>query len=49
MTAGRIDRLHQRIETSSLALDVHLLRRSSIALELATAGVLDPASSLLIA
>ena len=49
MTAGRIDRLHQRIETSSLALDAHLLRRSSIALELATAGVLDPASGLLIA
>ena len=49
MTAGRIDRLHQRIETSTLALDAHLLRRSSIAIELATAGVLDPASSLLIA
>ena len=49
MTAGRIDRLHQRIETSSLSLDAHLLRRSSIAIELATSGVLDPASSLLIA
>ncbi|GDX32190.1 membrane protein [Actinomycetes bacterium] len=49
MTAGRIDRLHQRIETSTLALDAHLLRRSSIAIELATSGVLDPASSLLIA
>ena len=49
MTAGRLDRLHQRIAMSQLALDAHLLRRSSVALELATGGVLDPASSMLIA
>ncbi len=48
-TAGRLDRLHRKIDTSRLALEVHLLRRSSIALELAAAGVLDPASSMLIA
>lgn len=48
-TAGRLDRLHKRIDTSRLSLDAHLLRRSSIALELAASGVLDPASSMLIA
>lgn len=49
MTAGRLDRLHQRIDTSSLALDSLLLRRSSVALELATSGVMDPASAIVIA
>jgi hypothetical protein len=48
-TAGRLDRLHRRIDTSRLSLEAHLLRRSSIALELAASGVLDPASSMLIA
>ncbi len=48
MTAGRLDHLHQRIDTSRLALDAQLLRRSSVALELASSGVLDPASSLLV-
>lgn len=48
-TAGRLDRLHKRIDTSRLSLDALLLRRSSIALEVAASGVLDPASSMLIA
>ena len=48
-TAGRLDRLHRRIETSTFALDAQLLRRSSIAIELSVAEVLDPASSELIA
>jgi hypothetical protein len=48
-TAGRLDRLHRRIDTSRLSLDAHLLRRSSISLELAASGVLDPASSMLVA
>ena len=48
MTAGRLDRLHQRIDTSLLTLDGHLLRRSAISLELAATGVLDPASSVLL-
>lgn len=48
-TAGRLDRLHRRIDTSSLALDAQLLRRSSVAIELSVANVLDPASSELIA
>jgi hypothetical protein len=48
-TAGRLDRLHARVEAARAALDAQLVRRSSVALELATSGLLDPASSLLIA
>lgn len=47
-TAGRLDRLHHRIETARFALDAQLVRRSSVALELATCGLLDPAAALLI-
>ncbi len=49
MTAGRIDHLHRRIDMSRLAMDAQLLRRSSVALELASSGLLDPATSLLLA
>ena len=49
MTAGRIDHLHKRIDTSELALDAHLLRRSSVSMEIAASGLLDPASSILLA
>jgi hypothetical protein len=47
--AGRIDRLHARVRIARAALDVALLRRSSVALELASSGLLDPATSLLLA
>jgi hypothetical protein len=49
MTAGRLDHLHRRIDTSRLALDGQLLRRSSVAVELASSGALDPAASLVVA
>ena len=49
MTAGRLDHLHRRIDTSRLALDAQLLRRSAVCQELASSQVLDPASSLLLA
>lgn len=49
MTAGRLDHLHRRIDMSSLALDAQLLRRSSVAVELAASGLLDPATSLVMA
>jgi len=49
MTAGRLDRLHQRIDTSALGLDALLLRRSAVALELATSGFMDPASAIVMA
>lgn len=48
-TAGRLDRLHARVDASRAVLDAELLRRSASALELATAGLLDPATSVLIA
>ena len=47
--AGRIDRLHARVDMARVALDVTLLRRGSVAFELATSGLLDPATSLLLA
>ncbi|GAA3490547.1 hypothetical protein GCM10018987_46300 [Streptomyces cremeus] len=47
-TAGRLDRLHARIDASRAALDAQLLRRASVAQELATSGVLDPASSIVL-
>ena len=47
--AGRLDRLHTRLETARASLDAALVRRSSVALELASSGMLDPASSLLLA
>ncbi len=48
MTAGRIDRLHRRIDIAMISLDSHLLRRSGATLELASSGFMDPASSVLI-
>src|SRR6266436_823462 len=47
--AGRLDRLHARVDGARAALDAALLRRSSVALELAACGLLDPATSLLLA
>ncbi|RMI42629.1 LemA family protein [Streptomyces triticirhizae] len=47
-TAGRLDRLHARIDAARAALDAHLLRRASITQELATAGVFDPAASMVL-
>jgi hypothetical protein len=48
-TAGRLDRLHARVEGARAALDAQLVRRSSVALEMATSGLLDPATALLLA
>jgi hypothetical protein len=47
--AGRLDRLHTRVETARAALDAALVRRSSVALEIASSGLLDPAASVLLA
>lgn len=49
MTAGRLDRLHRRIDTGSAALDIQLLRRSGAVLELVGLGLLDPATSAVLA
>ncbi len=47
--AGRLDRLHTRVETARASLDAALVRRSSVALELASSGLLDPAASIVVA
>ncbi|MEV0848824.1 hypothetical protein AB0J21_23605 [Streptomyces sp. NPDC049954] len=47
-TAGRLDRLHARIDAARAALDAQLLRRVSVAQELATSGLLDPAASIVL-
>src|ERR1700728_832680 len=47
--ASRLDRLHNRTEATRTSLDLALVRRESAAAELASSGLLDPASSLLLA
>lgn len=47
--ATRIDRLHVRLETARAGLEVALVRRAAVALELAASRLLDPATSLLLA
>ncbi|WP_157556434.1 hypothetical protein [Herbidospora yilanensis] len=47
--AGRLDRLHIRLETAHAALDAALLRRAAVSLELAGSRLLDPATSLVLA
>ncbi len=47
--AGRLDRLHTRLETARASLDAALVRRSSVALELGTGGLLDLATGVLLA
>lgn len=46
--AARLDRLHARTELARSALDAHLVRRASVALEVATSGRLDPASGIFV-
>lgn len=48
-SASRLDHLHTRLERMDATLEAELLRRSIATLELATSGVLDPASSLVLA
>jgi len=47
--ASRLDRLHNRAESARTALDLALVRRSSAAADLASSGMIDPATSLLLA
>lgn len=47
--AGRLDRLHHRIELADASLDTQLWRRSRATEALAVSGLLDPASSIVLA
>lgn len=48
-TAARLDRLNKRVETSRHSLDTQLLRRVSLATEVAASGLLDPVSAAVLA
>lgn len=48
-TAARLDRLHARVEGARAALDAQLQRRASVTAHLATSGLLDPATAVLLA
>ena len=48
-SAARLDRLHARMEGAHSALDAQLVRRASVSLQLATSGLVDPATALLLA
>ena len=45
MTAGRLDRLHKRIDTAQGSLDLLLARRSAAVLDVAGSGLVDPAAA----
>lgn len=47
-TAGRLDRLHTRLEAARAALDAQLFHRSGAALEVAAGEGLDPAAALVL-
>jgi len=47
--AGRLDRLHHRIEVTTAALDGHLGRRAGIVGELANSAMVDPVTSAVLA
>ncbi|MEW9554291.1 hypothetical protein [Nonomuraea sp. NPDC050783] len=47
--AGRLDRLHIRLELAREAMDAALTRRRAVVLELAGSRLLDPATSLVLA
>ena len=47
--AARIDRLHHRIDLAHGSLDAQLLRRARAAEAVATSGLIDPASAIVLA
>jgi hypothetical protein len=47
--AGRLDRLHIRLELARESLEAALVRRRAVVLELAGSRLLDPATSLVLA
>lgn len=49
MTAGRLDRLHKRIDTAQGTLDLLLARRAAAVLDIAGSGLVDPAAAAVLA
>lgn len=48
-TAARLDRLHVRLTGTLAALDAQLVRRAEASVELATSGIVDGATALILA
>lgn len=48
VVASRLDRLHRKVAGTGAVLDNQLVRRASVAAELAWSGLLDPVSSVLV-
>lgn len=46
--ASRLDRLHRKVGASRSVVEAQLVRRATVAAELATSGLLDPVSSVLV-
>jgi hypothetical protein len=46
--ASRLDRLHRKVAAARSVVDAQLSRRATIASELATSGLLDPVSSMVL-
>lgn len=49
ISASRLDRLHRKVIASRIALQAQLARRAGAAVDLASAGLLDPAGAVLVA
>jgi len=48
VAASRLDRLHRKVGASRSVVEAQLVRRATAAAELATSGLLDPVSSVLV-
>src|SRR6478609_5212469 len=48
VAASRLDRLHRKVSSSKAVVDTQLVRRATVAAELATSSLLDPVSSVLV-
>jgi hypothetical protein len=48
LSASRLDRLHRKVSSSRAVLENQLVRRASVAAELAASGLLDPVSSVVV-
>ncbi|TQL04252.1 hypothetical protein [Cellulomonas sp. SLBN-39] len=46
--ASRLDRLHRKVGASRAVVETQLVRRATVAAELATSGLLDPVSSVVV-
>lgn len=49
VSASRLDRLHRKVVSSRAVVDAQLVRRATVAAELAASGLLDPVSSVVLA